>query len=90
MAPAGEEAALPDDILIREFISCHYPDATYTLLTGPAKKEIPLYLKKTSANDMVVLGAYARGAVSRWFKTSLADILMECSVVPLFIAHDRS
>jgi hypothetical protein len=37
----------------------------------------------------VVLGAYQRSEVSRWFKTSMADILMRELNVPMFIAHNK-
>ena len=79
---------IPDDALIREFITCHYPHAKYTILKGDAEVEIPAYLKSAS-NTLAVLGAYQRGAVSRMFKTSMADILMTQVGVPLFIAHNQ-
>jgi len=34
-----------------------------------------------------VLGAYERGALSRWLRPSMADILMQEVDRPLFIAH---
>lgn len=90
VADAEASAELPNDTLIREFVNCYYPQASYTVLSGTAKTAIPSYLKKASAADMVVLGAYNRTAVSRWFKPSMADILMEKFGFPLFIAHNKS
>jgi len=80
---------VPEDRLIREFTTCHYPDATYTLLHGNAKEEIVRYLRHTRENALVVAGAYQRSTVSMWFKTSMADVLMKELDVPLFIAHNR-
>lgn len=80
---------LPDNKLIREFIQCHYPSAKYTILTGEPHAKISEYMKKVSKNSMVVLGAYHRGSVSRLFKASMADILMEEMPAPLFIAHNK-
>ena len=77
----------PDDELIKEFINCHYPGAKYTLLYGNPEIEIPGYLKKLPLSTLVVLGAYRRSAVSRWFRPSLADLLMSSLKLPLFIAH---
>jgi nucleotide-binding universal stress UspA family protein len=80
-------ANLPDEALVKEFIACQYPNAIYTLLNGDAEKELTAYLKNSSKSSIVVLGAYQRGDVSRWFKSSMADHLMKEVDMPLFIAH---
>jgi nucleotide-binding universal stress UspA family protein len=56
-------------------------------LKGDAATEILDQLKGTEENLLVVLGAYNRGRVSRWFRPSMADILMDELNKPLFIAH---
>lgn len=84
------DVALPEDHLFREFVKCHYPSATCASLKGNPQKEITAYLKKETLNSIVVLGAYQRSQVSRWFKTSMADILMNEFDLPLFIAHQKS
>lgn len=80
-------AELPDEALVKEFIGCHYPAATYTLMNGDPEEELLTYLKNSSKNSLVVLGAYQRGDVSRWFRSSMADRLMKEIDAPLFIAH---
>ncbi len=80
---------LPENELIKEFVQCHYPDATYTILYGKADEQILSFLKGLHQNVLIVLGAYTRGAVSRWFKTSMADILQKEVQMPLFIAHNK-
>lgn len=82
---AGNE--LPDDELIKEFIRCHYPDATYELLTGDAEDQLTGYARKVSEGSLIVMGAYSRGAVSRMFKTSMAVKLISEVNAPVFIAH---
>ena len=84
---ARDTAELPDESLVKEFIACHYPAASYTLLNGGAEEELITYLKNSSQNSLIVLGAYQRGGVSRWFKSSMADRLMKDIDAPLFIAH---
>ena len=79
----------PDDPLIKEFIKCHYPAASYTLLKGDPQELISAYLKTTAPECMVVMGAYERNLVSRWFKTSMADILINELSAPVFIAHQK-
>ena len=87
VADDEDTAELPDEALVKEFIACHYPTATYTLLNGDPEEELLTYLKNSSKNSMVVLGAYQRNGVSRWFKSSMADRLMKSIDAPLFIAH---
>nr|WP_294943404.1 universal stress protein [uncultured Mucilaginibacter sp.] len=87
----GDEShdRLPEDALIKEFIHSHYPKAKYLVHTGDPAEQIIAYLKKQELNTLVVLGAYQRGVVSRWFKISMADKLMEELAIPLFITHYR-
>ena len=80
---------LPDNKLMREFIKRHFPKATFTVLKGDAEKQIQSYLRNHKENELVVLGAYRRTELSRWFKTSMADILMKELDTPLFIAHSK-
>ncbi len=81
------DSHVPDNKLIRGFIRAHFPKAKFVVARGDAEKEIPGYLKAHKENELVVLGAYRRSQVSRWFKTSMADILMQKTESPLFIAH---
>jgi len=67
----------------------HYPTAEYITLKGLAEFEILRYLHEEKQNTMVVLGAYRRGRVSRWFRESMADALMKELNMPLFIAHTK-
>jgi nucleotide-binding universal stress UspA family protein len=80
---------VPDNKLMKEFMKRHYPEASYNVLKGLPEVEITGHLKKQTKNILVVLGAYRRGMVSRWFRTSMADILMKELNAPLFIAHNK-
>ena len=80
---------MPDNKLMKEFMKRHYPKAKYTVMKGWAEDEIVKHLKQTSENALVVMGAYRRGPVSRWFRESMADILMKEVKLPLFIAHNK-
>ncbi|HYJ37153.1 MAG TPA: universal stress protein [Chitinophagaceae bacterium] len=80
---------LPDNRLMKEFMNRHYPDAEYTVLKGNAEEEIVQYTRHLKQNAMIVLGAYQRGMVSRWFHESMADVLMKELNCPLFIAHNK-
>lgn len=80
---------VPDNTLMKEFTKRHFPKAHYTVLKGVPEIEIVNHLKSQGANSLVVLGAYQRGMISRWFRASMADVLMRDLKLPLFIAHTR-
>ena len=63
--------------------------AKYKVVKGWAEDEIVKHLKLQKDNALVILGAYRRGTVSRWFRESMADVLMKETKVPLFIAHNK-
>ncbi len=80
---------LPDNKLMKEFIKRHFPKAQYIIAKGEAEEFIIDHLKKHKENELVVLGAYQRSEPSRWFKSSMADVLMKKLDTPLFIAHHK-
>ncbi|MEO8960359.1 MAG: universal stress protein [Ginsengibacter sp.] len=80
---------LPNNKLMREFIKRHFPKAKYVVAKGNTEEHILGHLLYHKGNELVVLGAYRRSELSRWFKTSMADILMKELETPLFIAHNR-
>ena len=81
---------LPDNRLMKEFMKRHFPNAAFKIKKGFAEDEIIKYLKLQNENTLVVLGAYRRSGVSRWFRESMADVLMKELKLPLFIAHNKS
>ncbi len=84
-----KDSHLPDNEIMKEFMKRHYPKANFTVLNGFAEIEIIEHVKKQNENSLVVLGAYRRGRVSRWFRESMADVLMKTLEIPLFIAHNK-
>jgi nucleotide-binding universal stress UspA family protein len=86
--PVNSTLHLPDNKLMKEFMKHHYPNAKYSIMKGWAEIEIVRQLKQKQ-DALVVLGAYRRGAVSRWFRVSMADVLMKEVKLPLFIAHNK-
>lgn len=79
----------PDAPLVKEFVKRHFLNAKRTSVKGYADKLIVSHLKRHGKNELVVLGAYRRSEFSRWFKTSMADVLMMELDIPLFIAHNK-
>jgi nucleotide-binding universal stress UspA family protein len=60
---------------------------TYNTAKGKPESQIVSYLKKKSPGTLVVLGAYQRSNLSRVFRQSMAETLMEKTDLTLFIAH---
>jgi nucleotide-binding universal stress UspA family protein len=80
---------VPDNRLMKEFMKRHLPNARYIVLKGDAETEILRHLRTHYSDTLIVLGAYRRGMVSRWFRPSMADLLMAELKMPLFIAHNK-
>ena len=85
-----ESLHLPDNRLMKEFIKRHYPKAEYIVLKGQAEDQIIQFLHREKKNPLLVLGAYRRNKLSRLFKPSMADNLLQHLKMPLFIAHNKS
>jgi hypothetical protein len=88
--PPESNLHLKDSKLMKEYMKQHFPDVQTSVFKGLPEIEIVEYLKTQPASTLVVLGAYRRGAVSRWFRESLADTIMKEVHLPLFIAHNKS
>lgn len=84
-----EGSHLPANKLMREFIKRHFPKAKYIISKGDAEEQVLGHLRYHKGNELVVLGAYRRSEISRWFRTSMADILMREIDTALFIAHNK-
>lgn len=78
---------LPDNKYMKEFMKRHFPKINFNVIKGFADIEIIKHLKSLGPNVLVVLGAYRRGRLSRWWHESMADTLVKETKLPLFIAH---
>lgn len=86
----GEEALhIPENKPMKEFMKRHYPKAAYVVLKGLIEDKIVSHLAHQKKNPLVVLGAYRRSRMSRLFRPSMADVLMNHLALPLFIAHNK-
>jgi nucleotide-binding universal stress UspA family protein len=87
----SEEKSLntPDKNLMDEFLQMHFSNAKHVELIGRPEAKIIFYLQNLREEALVVLGAYRRSRVSRWFKPSMADYLMANLELPLFVAHNK-
>ncbi|RYY13382.1 MAG: universal stress protein [Chitinophagaceae bacterium] len=77
---------IPDDHLLKEWMKKHHEMTEYIVLPGDPEKEMMNFLHHQTETSLLILGAYHRSRLSRWFKPSVADKLMSDLRLPLFIA----
>ncbi|MCS6916786.1 MAG: universal stress protein [Chitinophagales bacterium] len=76
----------PDRNLMDEYVSVHYPGVRVVERTGIPEKEI-VELAHELAPAIVIMGAFGRNALSRFFTRSTAHQLLQERALPVFIAH---
>jgi hypothetical protein len=81
-----ERSAIDEQFKMKEWLSAHYQDVNFVILSGNASDELFGYLLEKK-NAIVVLGAYGRGILSRFLKPSHASLLLRTINLPIFIAH---
>jgi len=64
----------------------HYSSIGFQALKGDVDEKLFDYLFGRR-NSMVVMGAYGRNSVSRFFKRSYADRIIKTMTMPIFISH---
>ncbi|MBV8255584.1 MAG: universal stress protein [Chitinophaga sp.] len=75
--------------LVKEYINDYFPNAEHKIISGHPEEKIVGYLELQEKGTMVVLGAYSRSRVSRWFHESMADILLDNLSIPILVAHNK-
>jgi hypothetical protein len=75
-----------DKYNMREWLKDHYSSIGFEALEGDTDDRLFDYLFKRK-NVLVVMGAYGRSSLSRFFKHSEADFLINILTQPIFIAH---
>jgi nucleotide-binding universal stress UspA family protein len=70
---------------VRKWLSDNYRHWDVQTIKGPAEKELLNFLLRK--RTLVVMGAYGRGIISRFFHQSMAEQLVDLSLFPVFITH---
>lgn len=69
-----------------DWMKNHYSSIGFQQMTGDTDDRLFDYLFKRK-NSFIVMGAYGRGALSRFFHHSQADFLINIMTQPIFISH---
>jgi len=70
----------------KEWLKGHYTDLHFEVLKGETDSTLFDYAFEKE-NILLVMGAYGRNSLSRFFKRSHADLLIKTVTQPIFIAH---
>jgi nucleotide-binding universal stress UspA family protein len=81
-----ESSAIEDQFKMKEWLKAHYENVDFIVLKGEASDELFGYLLGKKGM-VVVMGAYGRSVVSRFFKPSQARLVVKTINLPIFIAH---
>lgn len=82
--PAGHPE---EEDFLNHWWPAHFPKGHCVTLQGDVGDTLAGYLQQFEGNTLVVMGAFGRGAFSRFFHPSTATVLMDKTRHALFIAH---
>ena len=72
--------------LMKEYLAAHYSKLKYETLSGQAEEALLSFAEKQTS-PLVVMGAYGRSGISRFFSRSTAGKLLKDKSLPIFVAH---
>lgn len=76
----------PNRYIFKKWLEAHYNDMHFEALEGNIETQLFEYLFKRK-NVFIVMGAYGRNFISRFFKRSNADLIIKTVTQPIFITH---
>jgi hypothetical protein len=78
--------AIEDQFKMKEWLKDHYGKTQFVVLKGDPADELFGYLIEKK-RAIVIVGAYGRSMLSRFFKPSQARLIVKTINLPVFIAH---
>ena len=81
-----KEETLEYEELLKEYLSIHYQKLDYEMLASQPEEAI-LNIAERMTNPLIVMGAFGRSAVSRFFSKSAASRLLKEQSLPIFVSH---
>jgi len=83
---SGQVIEENEQLQVSDWLSRHYSYTEFVIVNGKPEVELFSYLAPKK-NTLVVMGAYGRSILSRFFQESKADKLIKQLAFPLFITH---
>jgi len=81
-----KEEMLEYEDLMKEYLSIHYKTLNYELLTAQPDEAI-LNVAERMPSPLIVMGAFGRSGISRFFSKSAATRLLKEQSLPIFVSH---
>ena len=78
---------LEKDDFLNNWLPQHFTQLNNVDLHGNEKKELVNFLNKDANNVLVVMGAFGRNVISRFFHHSLSNVILNETRVSLFTTH---
>ena len=82
----NEIPVLPGEKYVTSWLKRHYSNAAIEVLNGDLNETLVNYIRNIP-KALVVMGSFGRSPVSRFFKQSLANSIIEQCAASLFITH---
>ena len=76
-----------NDDFLNNWLPGHFTQLDIVRLHGNEKKELVNFLNKDPNNVLVVMGAFGRNIISRFFHHSLSNVILDETKVSLFTTH---
>jgi nucleotide-binding universal stress UspA family protein len=83
----NEQQSSENEMYVTNNLQGLFPSLTIQRLVGNVEKTLLKFLNDKQDHVMVVMGAFGRSQVSRFFKDSLANVILENTRLSLFIVH---
>jgi Uri superfamily endonuclease len=81
-----EPTAIRHEKQLKELLNAHYRNFSFKILRGNAEEELAKELGRKK-NMIATYGALGRNNISRFFRKSSEDKILEAVDIPLFITH---
>jgi hypothetical protein len=82
-----EEKESEKEEYIKTHLQSHFTNLSVKPLNGKVEKELKGFLQQYSEHILIIMGAFGRTAVSRFFHQSLGNVVLDNTRMSLFIAH---
>lgn len=79
---------LEDRVFINDFLEKKFPGISLHHLEGDQSSVFIEFVRQFPENSLVVMGAYGRSALSRFFRPSLAEKVFQETRASVFLAHE--
>jgi hypothetical protein len=86
--PSDEKKGVEHGKYLNDWAPYHFENIRVEVLPGKPPEILPDFINHHGGVPLVVMGAYGRTAISRLFRQSLANSVLERTAASLFVTHE--